>query len=354
MDEKYKKNIDEENPNNLIRILENISRYSSGDNSQPFDFVVNVVEQKIYINHNQIIAKHELNPNNLTSVLTYGMILQMIEELSLAFNFSYTIKSNFLINGEYIDKVECWGEVSFGRFNEEVKINFFNKVVTNRLPYDNATVNFPSLNKDIFVLSKLDGKILREVLKIDSLLWSNPKVVKDIFHWIHLSKRKYNFAKTGFHYSELNLSYFEAFFLVLLKNQFVLALIPEYFLRLFHQLKTKSVLNQTPHYICFTNKIEKIEDLISLGKEVFHVKFILANEGIVTQPLTILTLPYLFEKNFKIKQIFKYDFENFQKELKLKSKNHFNEVCWILRAGHPKKTLPLSNRKNHLSLSKKS
>lgn len=223
----------------------------------------------------------------------------MIEELSLAFNFSYTAKLNFLIDGKYLDKDECWAEVSFGRFNEEIRNDFFNAVVTNRLPYSSAKVNFPKMNKEIVILNKLEGKILHEVLKIDSLLWSNFKVVKDIFTWIHLSKKKYNIAKTGFHYSELNLSYFEAFFLILLKNQFVLAIVPEYFIRLFHQLKTKSVLNQTPHYICFTNKIEKIEDLISLGKEVFHVKFILANEGIVTQPLTILTLPYLFKKTSK-------------------------------------------------------
>ena len=223
----------------------------------------------------------------------------MIEELSLAFNFSYTAKLNFLIDGKYLEKDERWAEVSFGQFNEEIRNDFFNAVVTNRLPYSNAKVNFPKMNKEIVILNKLEGKILHEVLKIDSLLWSNFKVVKDIFTRIHLSKKKYNIAKTGFHYSELNLSYFEAFFLILLKNQFVLAIVPEYFIRLFHQLKTKSVLNQTPHYICFTNKIEKIEDLISLGKEVFHVKFILANEGIVTQPLTILTLPYLFKKTSK-------------------------------------------------------
>lgn len=351
MDEKYKENLSEEPSNNLIRILENISRYSSGDNSQPFDFVANNPEQKIYIYHNQKIAEHELNPNNLTSVLTYGMIIQMIEELSLSFNFSYTIKSNFIRNGEYLDKVDCWAEVSFDQFKNEVKSNYFNTVVTNRLPYKSDEVKFPSMNKDIFILNRLDGKILNEVLKIDSLLWTNSKVVKDIFHWIHLSKKKYDLAKTGFHYSELNLSYFEAFFLVLLKNKFILNLIPEYLIRLFHQVKTKCVLNQTPHYICFTNKIEKIEDLISLGKDVFHVKFILANEGIVTQPLTILTLPYLFEKNFKINKIFEYDFEIIQKELKSKTKNHFDEVCWIFRAGYPKKILPISKRKKHSSLS---
>lgn len=350
MDEKYKENLNKVNPNNLIRIIENISRYSSGDNSQPFDFIANVPEQKIYINHNQKIAQHELNPNNLTSVLTYGMIIQMIEELSLAFNFSYTTKLNFLINGQCLDKVECWAEVSFGQFKQDVKSNFFNAVVTNRLPYKNVEVKFPVMNKNVFILNKLDGKILREILKIDSLLWSNAKVVSDIFHWIHLNKKKYDMAKTGFHYSELNLSYIEAFFLVILKNKFILALIPEYFIRLFHQVKTKSVLNQTPHYICFTNKIEKIEDLISLGKEVFHVKFILANEGIVTQPLTILTLPYLFEKNFKIKKIFQYDYRYFQKELKLKTKNNFDEISWIFRAGYPKKTLPLSKRKKHVDL----
>lgn len=346
--------LNKQNETNIFQIVKNLARYSSGDNAQPFDFVVNLQEQKIDINHNQEIAKHELNPNNLTSVITYGMIIQMIEEQSLAFNFSYTAKSHFIVDGIFLDKVECWGTIRFAQFQQEIKNNFFNAVVTNRFPYIGDEVRFPVMSKNIIILNKITGNLLRDFLEIDSLLWSNSRVVRDIFHWIHLSKKKYDMAKTGFHYSELNLNYLEAFFLVLLKNKLILAVIPECLIRLFHKVKTKSVLNQTPHYICFTNKIEKIEDLISLGKEVFHVKFILAKEGIVTQPLTILTLPYLFEKNFNIKKIFDYDFENFQKKLKLKSKHNFDEVCWIFRAGYPKKFLPLSKRKNHVNLSEKS
>lgn len=337
--------------NNLEIIVKNLSRYASGDNAQPFFFKLDENLESIEVYHDANIAEHILNPRNYASLVSLGIIVQMMEELSYHFNFKQEFKLTIEITDLDRKSLIKWGvfklDIPNIEFDDE---EIFNCVTTNRNIYSDEEVTNSFTDKDIYIADKVSNKELHLILSAEALACKNYKIFNHIFHWVHLSQESYQKYRTGFHFSEINMSFLEsplAYFFKIPWMTKILISVPV--ARIITSQKTKSILNKTPNLIGIFATIKTPFDLINVGKKAYAVKFALAKKGYSTQPLTLTTFPFIFRKLDR--ELFgntSLD-EDIQKTFKEKFKhnNPDQQLVWIMRAGIPLIKLPLSLRKRN-------
>lgn len=325
-------------------VIQNLKRYPSGDNAQPFSFHYNDNDKKIKIFHNNGIAKHELNPDNLSSLIVLGMILQMMEILSKEFHFSYETFLSLDSRIKNNPQQECWCEFKIVYFSRKITNDFFLHVKTNRGGYQNKPISIINLDNGVFLTSRLDKALIKEMSRAEAFFWKNSKLVQNILKWIHLSKKGYNSARAGFYYKEVNISALEVPVIFLLKLKIGIKYFPLMVVEYFYRKKIFNLHKQTENYLFFTGEYESETSLLDLGKVVYKQKYALSKSGITTHPLSILTFPLMFQENFGQKKILSYDFRNLQYDFKKKLKTN-QRIAWIFRVGYPINSSGTSNRR---------
>ncbi|MBC7711785.1 MAG: hypothetical protein H7177_00500 [Rhizobacter sp.] len=335
---------------NLENIVTNLSRYSSGDNCQPFFFQIDESALTIKIFHDYEIAKHPFNPENLSSILSLGVIVQMMEELSK--EYSFKSKFELMINKSNFNsrKRIHWGTFTITGMNQEIpKKNIFLNVVTDRKPYNEIEINLPLLDNDIKIATQLEESEIELILKSEEKTWSTPEHIVAVFEWIFFSYNRYKKLKQGIYYKEANMEFSEALLISSLRSPFLVKILTKLkIVKILALKKTKSVIRKTPNIIGVFAEITSPIDLVEVGKKAFLMKYEFSKKGIVTQPLSSATLPYIYNllnccdygsgaqyKNIQIK--FKDKFNN-------QNKNH--HLVWMFRAGTPVSSLPPSLRKD--------
>ncbi len=330
----------------IERIIENLARYPSGDNSQPFIIVYKSSSRVIEIIHDYTIAQHELNPRNLTSVITLGMIHQMMELMAKEFTFTFKSQSKIGKLNFELKETQCWMEFSDLHFTRPIHEDFFSQVKTNRGEYTNRALGAIDLVEDVYLTNKLEKDLINEISLAAFFFGENKKVVKDVLKWIHFSPNEYRRLASGFYFKEVNINFFEIPIIFLLKIKVILMLFPLGIIRFFFSQKITKIHAATENYLVFVGDYKDANSLYELGKKVYRLKFQLASRGITSHPLSLLTFPHLFHENFGTEKLFTYDFNRIQTIFQDKIKSR-KRISWILRVGYPKVDLQISRRRTY-------
>jgi hypothetical protein len=229
----------------------------------------------------------------------------------------------------------------------------FNIVSTNRNIYSDEEVVSSFTDQDLYIADKVSKKELQLILSAEASAWKNYKIFNHIFHWVHLSQESYKKHRSGFHFSEINMSFLESPLAYLFKFPLMTKiLISVPIAKMITSQKTKSILGKTPNLIGVFADVKTPFDLIIVGKKAYSAKFALAKKGYSTQPLTLTTFPYIFRKldrdlfgnnslDEEIQKVFRDKFKN---------TNPDQQLVWMMRAGVPLVKLPLSLRKTNAQI----
>jgi hypothetical protein len=277
------------------------SKSPSGDNLQPWKFLVDEAEKKLSIFYDSKLAKHSFNPEDITSCINFGMMLYLIEQESLrqGFSFNYTINEKGLedINHSLIECSFVGNENTIapvystntilkrrvGRglyLKKDLPLETLQELVTN-INQNNELVDFKISN----VISKNSISCMK---KMECAFWNKVEYLQDIFKWVHLTKSSYIKVKRGFHWKELGINPQELSFIYLIKKM------PKIAIAIFNLFAHHLVLNKfskslknSGFALLSLKRRPTVSECFDVGRDVMKVWLKIAELEMVTQPLSI-------------------------------------------------------------------
>ncbi|MCE3269425.1 MAG: hypothetical protein K0R49_1679 [Burkholderiales bacterium] len=330
-------------------ILHYASFAMSGDNCQPWRFKKESANTLLIL-HDENRAKHLLNPNNISSVIAFGTLVEAIYmgAQSIGYSANYKFMSDF---GKKNTNTP-WVEISF-----EKKINdndfdadafFTRSVIRNNyqkqaIPFDilnNFPINFSDIDTvKISLVNHINDDFIEFSTKVENKWWQNSTMIYDILKWVRWTNKKYIQVRDGMHWSETGCSIFEIPLIWLVfKSSTIRNLIKTQMSKNLAK-QTQTRLTNSGGLIAFSTKDQTLQSFFDVGRVAMRSAIKLKELGIVYQPLSLQSFFINQNKiNFDIPEI-KLPLEelNAHKDIVRKQFNLENNFLplWIFRIGYP-------------------
>ena len=289
----------------------------SGDNCRPFLFQFNKDSNEFKIIYCKKQATHVLNPNELSSSISLGMMDYAISILGLKI-----IKKeiNFLELNYDQGVVACyWFDFDNSTILPTVKNSILNRK-TNRSKHSEKVR--ASTDDKIVLIKDFPKELIQHFLKIEDTFWTNEAILRDVFHWVHLSKKHFYKKILGLYWRELGGGITDYPFFILLK----------YFRKwaiLLYRLGVKFIIKAhlTALYessslllIPLPSQEITVESFFELGRISYKKWLEMTDAGLVLQPLSFYTFSQIGYANDLIDELNQLTGQQ-------------NNFYWIFRAG---------------------
>lgn len=240
----------------------------SGDNCRPFVFEFNVVSNELKIIYCKKQAEHVLNPNEISSCITLGMMDYVLSISELKIN-----KKEFYLKSLSKDQgvVACY----WIDFNDSTISPLLKDLILSRKTDRNRYVDkVKAFTEDkIMMIKDIPKDIIEMMLNSEDDFWTNESIIKDVFRWVHLSKQSYYKNKLGLYWKDLGSGIKEYPFLVLIKYCRKWAIF-------FYRSGVKFLVKK--HFL-------KLESFFDLGRVSYKKWLKLSQAGYVLQPISFYT-----------------------------------------------------------------
>ncbi len=331
----------------LELIVESAKSSPSGDNAQPCLFQIE--NNRILIFHDERRAHHSLNRQNHASCLALGALIEAMKIAGTAYGFEAQFE---LIFENKKKDLSLWAIVAF--FRSHTKRDPLSLVMsercTDRRLYHGGSVEDAVFRqiRDLGLASKhcqlhIQGRhtiqFINYFTHTESFLWKNQKIVKDLIHWMRLSKSECEQNQDGMSWKNVGLNSVEALFLRLVRSFPVLPkLIWDLGFKFKIRSDAKKSIVSSAGLICFTAKNLDPESLCQAGQLAYRVWLMLNANGYGVQPLSfssssigdLVSGSLSIETSEKERRHFARGLEIFQAHFNLKA----NEIpVWMFRTG---------------------
>lgn len=328
----------------LVKLL---LRTPTGDNCQPFSFTFNKDLNTLEIYHNSNLAKHNLNPENLSSLISFGAMLDLFKAAQDWGNFQAEIQYNleaFYENGPIVKIANIVFKNTDFKIPEAL-ISDLEKIKTPRqIPNKSATTHLDfDLQgfSNIFSVRKIsqaqiDRTLIDQLAILDASIWENESIISDTFFWVKGPIASLKSYSEGMSFQDIGMNFFEALVIPLIKSPLVrpLAIFRKIIARI-GKVKFKKTLKNSYGLIVICGNINSKDQLLELGRTFSKLRRKLKTEKLSMQPLSIASFPLVFNslihqdanslENFKLQN-------ELQKSLLEKLKLPKDQkVLWIFR-----------------------
>lgn len=276
----------------------------SGDNCRPFHFEYIQKTQQLNIIYCKKQAEHILNPNELSSCVSLGMMDYVISNCGLKIVFKdinlTEIKNDQAIIAQY------QFDLNQGKLDLELKDSILNRN-TFRFKF-NQKIKQLNLEGLLF-LPDLPNHLESLMLEKEDQIWTNEKIINDIFKWVHLTKTRALDNKLGMYWKELGMTWLEFPFVLLLKYTTGLSiLLYKVFINKIIK-KHLGKLYSSSSFIFVPLVSERVEEksMFELGYLSYQKWLKLTSLGYTLQPLSFYTFSDFGNNNIidEINSIFK-------------------------------------------------
>jgi len=323
--------------NKLVRLIQSSP---TGDNCQPFNFKFIKSRNVLQIIYIKNLGEHILNPNEMASLISLGMIDYLIS------NSGMSIKDKQLFFQEINKDNEIVAEYIF-EDNSFIDEKFFEvclKRSTFREKFSKKVLEL-SPPKDIIFQKEVSQDFIKSMLSVEDIFWENIDILKDVFSWVNLSHRDHVLRRRGLYWKELGVNGFEWPFLALVKYTPRLAI--KFYRIIGSRLIKRHINNIYSHssflFITVRNDLGFHQKFFELGSKAIQVWLELTKQKISAQPLSFYTF-YKIHINDEMND----DFSN-QLKLIVKEENVF---IWIYRIGFGDKELVQKDETQRVELGK--
>lgn len=293
------------NPSEIQQIFEFGLRYPSGDNCQPFK-ITKINANEYLVSYDITTAKHILNSDNISSIISLGALIESISIAASQFNCYITTRFEKDFGTDSKDWLSF--KIIKASTPRDNLIDSITKRHTDRGNYkiDLSDLEFKKLHlslqktirdKNVKVYTaKVTDKIVHYLLRCEEIFWKEKQIVKDLSRWIKFKKTEV--PNDGFTWKNLSLSFLEAKMLVFLaKNQFLITLFKP-ILTLFNKSKMRKALSHSAGMIFFSIKDDSKMSIFNSGRSMMRAWLTITGLGYVAQPLSICSLlPYTLKKD---------------------------------------------------------
>lgn len=319
----------------------------TGDNSQPFTIDWNT--DHAIIHHNDELARHRLNVNNIASMISLGCLLENVRvaALSEGMGIDYTLDktnplSSFKITFHKLNhsasdllkaiELRCSDRRNFsGGYTPELAKEL-----------SNVSVNYQAQLK---IFQKLPDKIYKFALKCDSIFWEDTRIFFDTVSWVRFSKEEALRTKDGLTAANLGLNPITKFFFWLTTRNTVTQKIFKILgLKAQGKVILKNQLNSAAGVVFFYPPERSLLGLVETGKLAQRVWLELTQRDYAAQPFTLPTLlPFANHTNLGNKDFDPEITELLNTGAQLMN-DELNLPAWGLRFGKVDKPFPDSAR----------
>lgn len=245
-------------------------------------------------------AKHVLNPNELSSCITLGMM-----DYAISVSGIKIIKKE--INYMQINKeqgiVACyWFDLNESEILPTVSNTILSRK-TNRSKYAEKINAYTDGNT--VLLRDFPKDVIETMLKIEDSFWTSEAIIKDVFHWVHLSKKKFYRNVLGLYWKELGGEMKDYPFLILLKYfRRVAILLYRFGAKVFIKRHLKTLYESSSLLIIPLPRRElMLESFFELGQISYKKWLELTEAGFVLQPLSFYTFSKIGTSNDLIERL---------------------------------------------------
>ena len=298
----------------------------SGDNCQPYKFIIIKNSIAIYLNAN--VDKSIYNFDQRASYIACGALIKNMQIAasvkSLNTEIKYIDQENYknqdirhiaIINFKELDNTEASPLYPFLQVRHTNRTSF-KKI---NIKYEHMKDFIASSNDLVQVVlkdGKNDIKGTAEILSgLDLVRAKNKNLHEHLMSYVRFTTKDANKSKTGFHVHNLNLDYFQTLFFRLTKPWKIAKFFYKYlsFDKLTAAVAKKSALESSA-FILLKGKSNKIDDYINVGNVLEEVWLKATSCGYDIQPMCIAPIffsilkinPQLFSKK-ELNQIKKHE-----------------------------------------------
>ncbi|MBK7960456.1 MAG: hypothetical protein IPK04_04080 [Bdellovibrionales bacterium] len=294
------------------RIVRAALRSPSGDNCQPFAFVVNGL--KIQLHFIPERAKHIFDSGKLGSALALGVYISSVKHAAAIEGYGTKIEL-----GDLEDRPSVWAEITLiegckepSEFSYEIlEKRETNRAVYNHQPLPSEFRNWLKKQAGVFFVETPPEGLLAHAEACEEIMWKNPMAIRDVFQWIHFFKRSYEKARSGMHVEELGVNLTEIPSIWLSKK------IPS-FPSLIYKPMMKSIvigllrrsLMSASALVVVTQQTEPTKGLgdalsrkelrhrfVETGRRGMDIWLMATKFGMTAQPVTLSIIPYFWAQD---------------------------------------------------------
>ncbi len=274
----------------------------SGDNCQPFTFEWDGFQFSII--HQPEIAQHFMNPHFVASIITLGMMIELIKLRAQQSGFEIDV----LLSPSLGDsRNNLWAKVTFKKSATNIAsplADIIDRRFTDRFPFakgvfteldwqtlKSVDLNFPHCSWQFAPGPFCD--IPEPLKRSESFMWVHKKAVENFISQVHFSKREIAKYRTGFYWQELGVGALDTIPLSLMKLR---PAIVHLLWPLGLKMKIESVFSKniqtSAGLICLSADDQENNTLVNIGRQALVVWLQLQLMGYSVQPMTSITLPY--------------------------------------------------------------
>lgn len=327
----------------LKNIIEDCRWSPTPDNCQPWTFEWKNNQLEIF--HDHKLAEHPLNPNNITSVLMLGCLLETIQ--ISASQFGYKTENEFHIVSHNDSVHWCTVRFQFSDCSPDPLTKFIKKRCTDRRIYQ-IKPKFLDLNSlkiqinksQTHVSENITPELLNYIVETEQFLVDHHTILPSVMKWVRFSKKEALQTKDGFTWKNMLAKIWEVPALMLIRKKPGILKILRSSLKSQHRERTLLQLQSAQGFVCVS--IPRLSqqpksDLAQAGRCMQRCWLELTKNEFGVQPLSLSTLPILFRHNKSIDDFFKKNEPIIQAGDEILTK-HFNIdntqiPVWMFRFG---------------------
>ncbi len=266
----------------------------SGDNCQPWKFQIE--GQKLFVFHDEARATHQLNRKNHASFMALGSLLEAMQIAASVHHLKTETKLIFEQHGS----LSLWAEVSFLLSNQIIDplVETISIRCTDRRLYKKGDLDAQLIQQLMDLNKRYPGcalhlkkdsshQFINYLLGSEKFLWTNKRIVKDLFQWIRFSENEVKSKSDGMSLLNIGVNIAEAFLLRFIRKfpQLPRMLWPLGFKQKITTDLRKSI-ESSAGLICFSvNEVSPVS-LCHTGRMAYRVWLLLNSHSFGVQPLS--------------------------------------------------------------------
>lgn len=326
-------------------------RYPSGDNCQPWTFVIK--DQTLQIFHDPARGAHPLNPIGAASALSLGCL---VEALSIAAS-EHALKVSATYHAFESTQKSLWATITFSENAADVVtpdplIQVIEQRATDRRPFRNGELPIMKLKNaerilhaehaqafvHMLALAEVSAELQRYIIESEKVLTEHPTILPSVIEWVRYTDHQARATRDGLSLRNMGIKPWEVPALWLVK-QFSLALIMIRPMMRAQQLaRTAGQLQSSAGLVCVSVPRAHFAKIPDGGRLMYRCWLELTAAQFGVQPLTIgSTLVYCAELDL-LKEDFTANQISFFKEGRAILAKAFNipndrTALWMIRTG---------------------
>lgn len=326
----------------------------TGDNSQQFRYKVQ--DDSLLIYHEALIAQHRFNQSQVASLLSLGMIVEIITTVAnqnaaqVNFEYSKNFKQDHLwLKASFQEK----NKLSISTEQNQRYLSLLQQRQTFRGFFKKANFDFEKFNKifanRVTFCKMLSPNLKSLILKMENMIFDDYEAFTDIEKWFRYSEKSVVQTKTGMSLTNLNIDPLNGLLLKIVRKFHLVSILLRPYFKALNFLKVNVIYESSVGFGVVTMNGTDDQAIIQAGRTVLEVWLRLTELGMVLQPISSASLlPFEFVHR-QAHFLKKYELALAGADQIIK--NNFNYTngpgIWLFRFGIPDKSV---NKKNQRSL----